>query len=85
MCSEPGDTLPSTSFVHSAKLEMTIVLEHPCRTLVQGLMNISGVEATGSGRSRAEDSEALAQVAGYGARQGSRSLHLGQAKPKRHL
>ena len=40
-------------------------------------MNISGVEATGSGRSRAEDSEARAQVAGYGARPGSRSRHPG--------
>ena len=33
-------------------------------------MNISGVEATGSGRSRAEYSEARAQVACYGARPG---------------
>ena len=49
------------------------------------VMNISGIEATGSGRSRAEDSEARAQVAGYGARPGSRSRHPGRAKPKRHL
>ena len=34
------------------------------------VMNISGVEATGSGRSRAEYSEARAQVACYGARPG---------------
>ena len=48
-------------------------------------MNISGEKATGSGRSRAEDSEARAQVAGYGARPGSRSRHPRLAKPKQHL
>ena len=36
------------------------------------MMIISGVEATGFGRSQAEDSEARAQGAGYGARPGSR-------------
>ena len=33
-------------------------------TVMRELMNIGGVEATGSSRSRAEDSEARAQVAG---------------------
>ena len=37
-------------------------------------MKIADVEATGSGGSRAEDSEARAQVAGHGARAGTASL-----------
>ena len=54
---------------------------------VMHISHISGVEATGSGRSRAEDSEARAQVAclSNGARPGSRPRHPGLAKPKRHL
>ena len=48
-------------------------------------MRMSDVEATGSGGSRAEDSEARPQVAGYGARPGGRPRRPGRAKPQRHL
>ena len=50
-----------------------------------GVMKIADVEATGSGGSRAEDSEARAQVAGYGARPGGRPRRPGRARPERHL
>ena len=46
---------------------------------------MSDVEATGSGGSRAEDSEARPQVAGYGARPGGRPRRPGRAKPQRHV
>ena len=46
-------------------------------------MKRSDVEATGSGGSRAEDSEARTQVAGYGARPARG--RPGLAKPERHL
>ena len=42
-------------------------------------MKMSEVEAIGSARSIARDSEARAQVAGYGARQGGRPRHQGRA------
>ena len=42
-------------------------------------MKMSEVEATGSARSRAEDSEARAQVACYGALPGGRPGHQGRA------
>jgi len=55
-------------------------------------MKIADVEATGSGGSRAEDSEARAQVAGYGARPGGRPRRPGRnglpataPGPERHL
>ena len=48
-------------------------------------MNISGVDATGSGKSRAEDSEARAQLPSYCTWPGSMSLHQGRAKSKLHL
>ena len=49
------------------------------------LMKMSDVEATGSGGSRAKDSEARPQVACYGARPGGRPRRPGRAKPQRHL
>ena len=49
------------------------------------MMKMSDVEATGSGGSRAEDSEARPQVAGYGARPGGRPRRPGRAKPQRHV
>jgi len=48
-------------------------------------MKISDVEATRSGWSRADDSEARAQVAGYGARPGGRPRRPGRARPERRL
>ena len=48
-------------------------------------MKMSDVQATGSGGSRAEDSEARPQVAGYGARPGGRPRRPGRAKPQRHI
>ena len=43
-------------------------------------MKMSDVEATGSGGSRAEDSEARTQVAGYGAR--PHGARAGQIRPR---
>ena len=48
-------------------------------------MKMSDVEATGSGGSRAKDSEARPQVACYGARPGGRPRRPGRAKPQRHV
>jgi hypothetical protein len=48
-------------------------------------MKFFGVEATESDCSRAEDSEARAQVAGLGIRPGSRPRRTGRPKPQRRL